>query len=79
MAAPQHSLMARRRQRQEEGYEKIIVTMAIEIVSSETTPERRKRCQESLLNACLKVAAFHNMSPSHLYWLPIRKASEGKS
>jgi hypothetical protein len=67
---------ARRRFKTEETYERIIVSMAREIVNPATTPERRKRCQDSLLNACVMVSAFHGLSASRLYWTAIRKAED---
>jgi hypothetical protein len=67
----------RRRAKQEEGYEKLIVSMAREIVNPETTEKRRARAQESLLNACARVSAFHSLSASRLYWGAIRRAREG--
>jgi hypothetical protein len=76
MTAPTRAWGNRRRQRQEEGYEGLIVRMAREIVDPATTTARRERCQESLLNACVKVSTFHSLSASRLYWLAIRKAEE---
>lgn len=67
----------RRRAKQEEGYERLIVAMALEVVDPKTTPERRAKAQESLLNACARVSAFHSLSASRLYWGAIRRAREG--
>ena len=67
---------SRRRARQEEGYEQLIVSSAQTIVNPETSPERRKRAQESLANACVKVSAYHSLDAGRLYWAAIRKARE---
>jgi hypothetical protein len=68
---------ARRRYKTEETYERIIVGMAREIVDPATTAERRARCQDSLLNACVMVSTYHGgFSAGKLYWLSLRKAGE---
>ena len=77
MPAIAQATMHRRRQRQEEGYEALIVNMAREVVDPKTTEERRARAQESLLNACARVSAFHSLSASRLYWGAIRRARDG--
>jgi hypothetical protein len=72
--------MYRRRQRQEEGYEKLIVNMARTIVDPKTSEERRTKAQDSLLNACAKISAFHSLNASALYWGAIKRATqEGSS
>jgi hypothetical protein len=76
VSAPTRAWGNRRRQQQEEGYEALIVRMSTEIVDPETSPERREKAQESLLNACAKVSEFHSLSASRLYWAAIRKAEE---
>jgi hypothetical protein len=65
-----------RRKRQEEGYEQLIVSAARVIVDPATTEEKRAKAQESLLNACARVSAFHGLSASRLYWGAIRRAEE---
>jgi hypothetical protein len=67
----------RRRARIEETYERLIVAMSREIVDPETSPERRERCQESLLDCCARYALQHGMSAGRIYWGAIRKAQEG--
>lgn len=76
MNGPSRAWGDRRRVCQEEGYEKLIVSSAQEIMAPETSPERRARAQESLLNACVKVGAFHSMDAHRLYWAALRKARE---
>jgi hypothetical protein len=51
-------------------------SMAEEIVNPETTPERRERCQESLLDACARYSLQHGLDARRLYWGSIRKAEE---
>lgn len=74
MASPRYGTMTRRRQRQEEGYEKIIVGMAREVVDPATSEERRARAQDSLLSACCRVGQFHSLNAAALYWGAIRRA-----
>jgi len=69
--------MTRRRQKQEEGYEAIIVNMARSIVDPKTSEERRAKAQDSLLNACAKIGAFHSLNAAALYWGAIRRAQHG--
>jgi hypothetical protein len=52
----------RRRARQEEGYEALIVKMAEEIVDPKTSEERRATAQESLLNACFGFSLVQRQS-----------------
>jgi hypothetical protein len=76
MPSPTRAWGNRRRQRQEEGYEAILVSMARAIVDENTSPERRAKAQESLQGACAKIGAYHSLSASRLYWGSIRKAEE---
>jgi len=66
-----------RRKKQEEGYEKLIVNMARRVIDPNTTEEERAKAQDSLLNACVQVSAFHSLNAAALYWGAIKRASQG--
>lgn len=68
-----------RKRRIEEGYEALLLTAARSIVDPATTEEQRARAQESLLDACSRMSAFHSLDAGRLYWKAIEFASnEGK-
>ena len=69
----------RRRQRQEEGYEQLIVKMAREIVDPSTSPDRRERARACLLNSCAMIGAYHSLNATALYLGAIKRAQQVES
>jgi hypothetical protein len=69
---------SRRRQHTERTYEKLIVKMAQEVVDPNTSPERREKARDSLLNACAMVGAYHSLNASALYLGAIKRAQAQK-